>query len=70
MKKNFGIQILAKQAKIVPKISFFLHFLMFVSLVVLEIAYSNSLQQCLTSLRGKTNEKKNNGGLNLDQNWA
>ena len=70
MKKNFGIQILAKQAKIVPKIRFFLHFLMFVSLVVLEIAYSNSFQQCLTSLRGKTNEKKNNGGLNLDQNWA
>ena len=58
MKKNFRIQILAKQAKIVPKIRFFLHFLMFVSLVFLEIAYSNSLQQCLTSLRGKTDEKK------------
>ena len=35
--KNFGNQILQKQAKIGPEISFFCHFLKFGSLVFLEI---------------------------------
>ena len=35
----------------------FRHFLKFVSLVFLEIAYNDSLQQCLTSSGGKTHKK-------------
>ena len=35
----------------------FCHFFKFDSLVFLEVAYSDSLQQCLTSARGKTHEK-------------
>ena len=44
----------------------FRHFLLFVSLVFLEMAYNNSLQQCLTSRRGKVCEK-NVWGPNLGQ---
>ena len=40
------------------KMRFFYHFLEFGSLVFIEIAYSDSLQQCLTSSRDKTHEKK------------
>ena len=36
----------------------FRHFLEFGSLVFLEIVYSDSLQQCLTSTRGETYEKR------------
>ena len=51
-------QIWAKQAKIRSKISFFfIHFPKFVSLVFLEVAYSDSLEHCLTTSRGKTHEK-------------
>ena len=52
--------------------SFFFHFLEFGSLVFLEIAYYDSLQQCVTSSRGKTQEKKF-WGPNLgetSENWA
>ena len=35
----------------------FRHFLEFGSYVFLEIAYNDSLRQCLTSSRGKTHEK-------------
>ena len=45
---------------------------LFGSLVFLEIAYSGSLQQCLTSSREKAHEK-NVGFSNLgqtSQNWA
>ena len=37
---------------------FFCHFIEFGSYVFYEIAYNDSLQQCLTSSRGNTNEKK------------
>ena len=41
-----------------PKIKFFFgHFLKFASLVFLEIAYDDSLQQCLKSSRDKIHEK-------------
>ena len=36
----------------------FCHFLKFGSLVFLEVAYNDSLQQCLTASRGKNHEKK------------
>ena len=36
----------------------FCDFLEFGSLVFLEIAYNDSLQQCLTTSRGKTRKKK------------
>ena len=36
---------------------FFCHFVKFGSLVFLEIAYNDSLQQCIRSSRGKTHEK-------------
>ena len=68
-KKNFGAQIWGKWAKIEPEIRFFPHFLKFGSLVFLEIACNDSLQQCLTSSRGITYEKKF-WGPNLGQNWA
>ena len=42
------------------------NFFVFWSLVFLEITYSDSLQQCLTSSRGKYHEK-NFWGLNLGQ---
>ena len=50
----------------------FLHFLEFGSLVFLEAVCNDSLQQSLTSSRGKTREKKF-WDLNLGQtgqNWA
>ena len=51
---------------------FFFQFLKFGQLVFLEIAQSDSLEQCLTTSRGKTN-KKYGGGSNFDQTvqfWA
>ena len=50
----------------------FCHFIKFGLSVFLEIAYNDSLQQCLKSSRGKTHEKYF-GGPNFDktsQNWA
>ena len=50
---------------------FFCHFLKFGSLVFLEIAYDDSLEQCLTTSNCKTNEKKLAGGpvvVQTDQN--
>ena len=55
MKKYFWAQI---WAKISPKTCFFCHFLKFGLSVSLEIAYNDSLQQCLTYNRSKTHEKK------------
>ena len=53
--KSFGYQI---WAKIGPETRFFCHFLKFDSLVFLEIAYSYSLQQCLTCLVEVKSSKK------------
>ena len=52
-KKNFGHQIWAKRAKNGPKTMFFCHIFKFRSLVSLEIACNNSLQQVVTTRRGK-----------------
>ena len=57
-KKNSEAQIWAKEAKIGPRTKFFRHFLKFSSLIFFEIAYGDHLQQCITSSRGKTHEKK------------
>ena len=54
----FGAQIWAKGAKIRPETKFFFCFLKFGSLIFLEIAYNDSLQQYLTSSRDKVHEKK------------
>ena len=48
----------AKWAKIGPKTSFFFIFSSFGSLVFLEIAFNNTLQQCLTCSIGKIHENK------------
>ena len=49
----------------------FRHFLYFGSTVFLEIAYNNSLKQCLTSSRGDTYEKNwGRGWRNLGENPA
>ena len=44
-----------------PRNQVFCQFLQFVSLAFFEIAYNDSLQQCLTSSRGKIHEKKFRG---------
>ena len=64
MKKIFGVYIWSKGTKVGPKTSFFCHFLKFSSLVFLEIAYNDSLQQFLTCSRGNIHEK-NLGGPKL-----
>ena len=68
-KKILGTKLWSKRPKIRPKISFFFcHFLKFVSLVFLEIAHNDSLQQGLKSSRYKIHEKKKkNGSPNLGQ---
>ena len=43
------------EGKILPETNFFCHFLKFGSLLFHEIAYSDSLQQCLTFNRNKIN---------------
>ena len=55
LKKIMAAQI---RAKVRPETRFFCHFLKFGSLVFLEITYSDRLQQCLTSSRGKFHKKK------------
>ena len=58
MKKKFwGPKFGAKGSKSGLKLGFFCQFLRFDSLVFLEIAYKDSLQQCITSSRGKTHKK-------------
>ena len=54
--KKFWALIWTKGAKIGPK-TVFCHFLRFGSLVFLEISCNYSLQQCLTTSRGKTHQK-------------
>ena len=70
-KKMFGTQIWTKWAKISPGISFFCccHFRKFCTLVFLEIAYIDILQQCLKSSRGIKLTKKY-WGPNMGQNWT
>ena len=65
-KKMFGAQIRVRRAKIVAKINFFWYFLTFGSLVFLEIAYNDSMEQFLETNRGKIYEQKL-GSPNLDQ---
>ena len=62
----FGHKFAPKGPKLVLK-NVFCHFFKFGSLVFLEIAYSDSLQQCITSSRGKTHKKDWGGGANLGQ---
>ena len=50
-------RIWAKWAKIGPETRFFCYFLKFGSLVILEIAYNDSLQQCITSSRDKIHKE-------------
>ena len=50
-------RIWAKWAKIGPETRFFCYFLKFGSLVILEIAYNDSLQQCVTSSRDKIHKE-------------
>ena len=66
--KFFGAQIWAKDAKIGLELSFLFHFLRFGSLVFLEIAYNDCLQQCVTSTRGETSSRCYTWGPNLGQN--
>ena len=63
--KNWGPKFGPKLPKSVPKLGF-CHFLKFSALFFLEIAYSDSLQQCITSSKGKT--YKNVWGSGLGQN--
>ena len=58
LKKKFGPKFGSKGSRSGPKLGFS-YFLKFGSLVFLEITYNDRLQQCLTSRRGKTHEKKN-----------
>ena len=53
MKKMFE----SKEPQLVLKLVFFCHFLKFGSLVFLEIAYNDTLQQCLILSRSKIYEK-------------
>ena len=57
LKKKLTARILAKWAKIGQK-KVFCHFYKFVLLVFHKIAHNDSLQQCLTSSRGKIHTKK------------
>ena len=56
MKTKCWAQIWSKGAKISPETRFFYHFLKFGSLVFLEITYNDSLQKCLTCIRGENHE--------------
>ena len=67
--KKLGAQIWGKRVKIVPEIGFFSILSSFDSLVFLEIAYNDCLQQFLTSSSGNTHDKSFRCP-NLGQNWA
>ena len=57
-KKFLGSKFGSKGPKLGPnQFFFFFQFLKFGSLVFLEIAYSDSLEQCITSSRDKTHKK-------------
>ena len=56
-KRNFAVRM-CQMSQNRTQNEVFCHFLKFGSLVFLEIAYNNSLQQCLASKRGKINEEK------------
>ena len=56
-KKIFGSPNLGQMAQHRTQNEVFCYFLKFVSLVFLEIAYNDRLQQCLTSSRGRIHEK-------------
>ena len=56
-KKIYGPKFGSKVPKLVLKLGF-CHFLKFGSLDFLEIAYNDSLEQCLNTSRGKTGKKK------------
>ena len=57
MKIIFGPKLGPKEPELDPKLLCFCNFLKFGSLVIFEIAYHDSLQQCITSNRIKINEK-------------
>ena len=57
-KKVLGDLIWAKTGQNLVQNQVFCHFLKFSLLVLLEIAYNDSFQQCLTSSRGKIHEEK------------
>ena len=65
--KIFWAQIWGKGGQNQIRNQVFCHFLKFGSLDFLDIAYNDSLQQCIISSRGKTHEK-NFWGPNLGQN--
>ena len=48
-KKNWWPEFGPNGSKLLPKLVFFNNFLKFCSLVFLEIAYNDSLQECVTS---------------------
>ena len=56
-KKNWRPEIGPNGSKSGSKLVFFCHFLRFGSLVFIEIAYNDSLHQCITSSRVKAHEK-------------
>ena len=56
-KKFGGTKFGSKRPKSGPNLGF-LPFFKFDSSVLLEVAYTDSLQQCLASIRGKTYERK------------
>ena len=57
-KKQTGSRNLGQMGKNQVQNKVFSHSLKFGSLVFLDIAYNDSLQQCLTSIRGKIYKKK------------
>ena len=67
--KKLAAQIWAKWAKIRLKTKLFCHFLKFGSLVFLETPDNDSLQQCITSSRGKVHGKEFSGPK-IGQNQA
>ena len=62
---------MGQMGQIEPSTRFFCHFLKFGSLVFLEIAYNDSLQQCMTFSRDKAHEEKIEAQIlaKTDQNW-
>ena len=59
--KKIGGRNLGQHQVVLGFLRVFCHFLKFGSLVFLEMAYIDSLQQCVTSSRGKIHKKKNWG---------
>ena len=57
-KNNFWAKIWTNGAKIVQKLLNVFHFLKFCALVFLGTAYNDSLELCITSIRGKTGQNR------------